>query len=71
MMRKGVFERGEWFMKDKYVTGDCFKPLSHPFNNSSQKMIDLWSKLKKPLILWDYCQKHNIPVSRKDFYKGE
>ena len=23
------------------------------------------------LILWDYCQKHNIPVSRKDFYKGE
>ena len=23
------------------------------------------------LILWDYCQKNNIPVSRKDFYKGE
>jgi len=23
------------------------------------------------LILWDYCQKHKIPVSRKDFYKGE
>ena len=41
-------------LADKYVTGDCFKPLSHPFNASSQKMIDLWSKLKKPLILWDY-----------------
>lgn len=25
MMRKGVFERGEWFMKDKYVTGDLPK----------------------------------------------
>lgn len=23
------------------------------------------------LILWEYCLKHKIPVSRKDFYKGE
>lgn len=23
------------------------------------------------LILWEYCQKHKIPVSRKDFYRGE
>lgn len=23
------------------------------------------------LILWEYCQKHNIPVTRQDFYKGE
>lgn len=26
---------------------------------------------KVALILWDYCQKHKIPVSRKDFCKGE
>ena len=23
------------------------------------------------LILWEYCLNHKIPVSRKDFYKGE
>lgn len=22
------------------------------------------------LILWDYCQKHHIPVTRQDFYES-
>ena len=41
-------------LADKFVTGDCFKPLSHPFNAPSQKMFEMWSKQKYRLTLWDY-----------------
>ena len=41
-------------LADKFVTGDCFKPLSHPFNAPSRKMFEMWAKQKYRLTLWDY-----------------
>ena len=39
---------------DKFVTGDCFKPLSHPFNAPSRAMFEEASKQKCQLAVWDY-----------------
>ena len=41
-------------LTDQFVTGDCFKPLRHPFNAPSRKMFEMWSKQNYRLTLWDY-----------------
>ena len=41
-------------MTDLFVTGDCFKPLSHPFNAHCKKMFDESAKQKCLRSVWDY-----------------
>ena len=39
---------------DLFVAGDCFKPLSHPFNAPSKAMFDEAAKQKCQLSVFDY-----------------
>ena len=41
-------------LADKFVGGDCFKPLSHPFNAPTREYIETSEKQKCALATWDY-----------------
>lgn len=57
------------YKKVKEILSDC--GLKIKYGTLAQQVLRESLTTPVAITLWEYCQKHKIQVSRKDFYKGE
>ncbi len=42
------------YFADLYGTSDCFRPLTHPFNQAQAELVRGWGGMSKIVHIWDY-----------------